>query len=419
MKSEVQYQLKLLKKDKAIDMENISGEQVGKGGEALAESLCKLFNRILVDKEIPWQWKNAKIFLIPKKGNSKSLSNLRPISIIPILYKIFAKTIQKRIKPTLEEYQTCDQAGFRKSFSTLDHILAVKQLIEKSKQYNTKIYMALIDYKKAFDTVKHQYMIEAISKAGVDEGYIEIIKAIYENPKAVVSLENLGREFQLQRGLRQGDPLSPDLFNCVIQTVFDGRSNEDRGVKINGKILDNLKFADDVILFEQSAEKLEKAIGEIASLSAQAGLEINLEKTHILTNDSKKDIKLHNTSLNYASETVYLGQIISFENQMEKEIKRRIDLSWKAFWKLKRIFKGNFRNALKFKMLEKCIYPVLCYGCQTWTLTKNTMNRLEVAQRKFIRSILKHLKMSVKFVVFFFSYFFVTYFTGITLCLLC
>lgn len=337
---------------------------------------------------IPHQWKLSKIILIPKKGNQNNISNFRPISIISILYKIFAKIIQKRIKPTIETFQTCDQAGFRKSFATTDHILVLRELMQKATDYKFEIYLGFIDFKKAFDTVSHDYMLEALARAGLEKGYISIIKEIYNNAEALVMLETLGDKFPLQRGVKQGDPLSPDLFNCTIQNVFNERKISKGGINIAGKTLDNLRFADDVVLVESSADKLEEAMNEIAIKAREAGLEINQGKTHILTNGPKKQIKLENEVLNYEDEVTYLGQILSFDDMMNKELRRRSDLAWKSYWKLKHIFKNNFSLDIKIQMWEKCILPIITYGCQTWTLSKKNKKFLEVLQRRFLRSIL-------------------------------
>lgn len=225
--------------------------------------------------------------------------------------------------------------------------------------------MGFIDFKKACDIIKHPYMLNALKKAGVEDWYVDIIEEIYSNLRAEVCLEKPGKELRIQRGVRQGDPLSPDLFNHVIQKIFNEINLENSGISIAGHTLSNLKFADDVVLFQDTAAKLEKALNELTNFCKPAGLELNLNKTFILTNSTQTEIKINNLPIKYEDEVTYLGQKITFNNMMEKELQTRISNSWKGFWKLQKIFKGNFDLKLKIKTSERCIYPILIYSCQT------------------------------------------------------
>ncbi|PSN53618.1 hypothetical protein C0J52_00905 [Blattella germanica] len=94
----------------------------------------------------------------------------------------------------------------------------------------------------------------------------------------------------------------------------------------------------------------------------------------------------------YVQEYTYLGQQISFQDKMEKEIQRRITLARREFWALKFIILDHTVHTLsrtnKFNTLKVCVYPVLLYGCQTWTLTSKLKNKIGICQRKMQRKIL-------------------------------
>jgi len=189
--------------------------------------------------------------------------------------------------------------------------------------------------------------------------------------------------------VKQEDPLSPDLFGCVIQCVFNNCKYLGNGINVNGDKLTNLKFADDVVLIAESAIELANALGDVAGRAGEAGLEINSQKTFIMTNSTKTKISLSGSELKYAEEVTYLGQVISFHDMTNKEIKKRKELCWKGYWKLKRIFRGNFSIDQKIKILDKCIYPIITYGCQSWIFTKKCNNFLEILQRRLLRAIIK------------------------------
>ena len=133
-------------------------------------------------------WHEAKIVILFKKGDPKDIKNYRPISLLSHSYKIFTRLLQTRIERTLDENQPREQAGFRKGYSTTDHLQALNQIIEKSNEYNLPLCIGFIDYEKAFDTVEHFAIFEALRKTNVNETYINILQNIYNQATARVHL---------------------------------------------------------------------------------------------------------------------------------------------------------------------------------------------------------------------------------------
>ena len=98
---------------------------------------------------------------------------------------------------------------------------------------------------------------------------------------------------------------------------------------------------------------------------------------------------LDGTNIPYVNEYVYLGQLISFDDSMEREVQRRITLAWRAFWSLKFVLLDkSLSRTLRIESLETCIYPVVLYGSQTWSLTSRQRRMLQLCQRKMVRKIL-------------------------------
>lgn len=117
-------------------------------------------------------------------------------------------------------------------------------------------------------------------------------------------------------------------------------------------------------------------------------------KIKILTNGIIHNIQIDGNLIEYVNDYIYLGQSVSFEDTTEKEINRRIAISWKKYWSYKEIMKNkNINFRLKTKLYEMAILPCLTYGCQTWILRKNDENRMSVQQRKMERSML-NIKLS-------------------------
>ena len=205
--------------------------------------LTKIFNNILKTKQISDSWHEAKIVILFKKGDPKDIKNYRPISLLSHSYKIFTRLLQTRIERTLDENQPREQPGFRKGYSTTDHLQALNQIIEKSNEYNLQLCIGFIDYEKAFDTVEHFAIFEALRKTNINETYINILQNIYSPATARIHLDKLvSDEFPIHRGVRKGDPLSPQLFTAFMEEVFK-KADISEGVNVDGENLTNLGSA--------------------------------------------------------------------------------------------------------------------------------------------------------------------------------
>ena len=305
-------------------------------------------------------------------------------------YKLFSKIITRRITKILDENQPQEQAGFRSGFSTIDHLQTVNQIMEKTREYNLELYIAFIDFAKAFDSVEHPSVLEALFEQGIERKYVRLLAKIYSNTQAKIRTDQVGLSFALQRGVRQGDPMSPKLFTCLLEHIFRQLDWQNRGIEIDGRRLSNLRFADDIILFTNSAAELQIMLDQLRNQCTKAGLLINTSKTKIITNGVEAQISIGQELISYVEDYVYLGQVISFRNSSSKEVKRRITIAWRKFWNLSFILLDkSLKIKIKSEILNKCILPALLYGAQTWNLTQQQKTSLQVAQRKMERKILQ------------------------------
>lgn len=376
------------KMEKAPGPDKITNELLKGTLEDLLPILTSIFNEILITESIPTQWKTSHIILILKKGHKEDIENYRPISLMSNIYKVFSKIILQRISKILDENQPREQAGFRQKYSTIDHIFTVKQIMEKYKEYNKNLYMAFIDYSKAFDSISHKAIWESLENQGIPSKYINIIKNIYSNSVARIKLETLGKQFKIEKGVRQGDPLSPKLFSAALENIFRKLDWSSLGLNIQGEKLNHLRFADDIVLFEENPLHLQEMLNSLNEESKKVGLFMNKDKTKLLTNSEPVPISIDNQLIEYVSEYIYLGQIISHSDQSTKEINRRTANGWKKYWSLKEVFKSNeLSMQIKRKVFESCVLPVITYGCETWSLTKQHREKLERCQRAMERSM--------------------------------
>ena len=148
--------MKEIRNGKSPGFDDIPAELWKAAGEDGIKVMWKLCNKIWRKVEWPTDWERAVFIPIPKKGNIKECSNHRTISLISHASKILLKIINNRLKQKLESEIAEEQAGFRAGRGTRDHIVNIRNIIEKCRGHSEPLYLCFIDYSKTFDCVCHQ-----------------------------------------------------------------------------------------------------------------------------------------------------------------------------------------------------------------------------------------------------------------------
>ena len=214
---ELQSAISKLKAGKSPDGNGIRAEDIKDCSDETREMMRQIFNEVIKRNNFtPEEWKKVKIKMIYKKGDVEDVSNYRPICSLPAMYKLFSTILYGRVYPMLDQNQAEDQAGFRKTYQTTDHLATYRMLEQKCQEWRIKMWTATVDFMKAFDSISHNSIWEALLSCNVDHGYVCLLRKIYKDQKASVQTDEESETFDIQKGSKQGDPMSSLLFNTVL-----------------------------------------------------------------------------------------------------------------------------------------------------------------------------------------------------------
>ena len=415
MRTELVSAIKGLKSNKCKDTAGIKAEMLKMGGESLVDVLLELYNRVVTQTmEIPKSWKHSVITVLYKSGDAMLPQNYRPICIIPILYKLFSKLLYNRLYPILDKAQCADQAGFRHRFSTVDHMFVCTMVFEKSEEFQLNSWIAALDFKKAFDSIDQKYLWQALGEQEVPKGYIDVLRNLYRNQSAQVKTDKMSRKFTIEKGTKQGDPLSSLLFNSLLEKMMTTVKTKIFGKKYGIQLgssdssrITNLRFADDVLLIGRSLTQITSMLEEVYKEAQACGLQLHPEKTKIITSTNRTEGRPRNRNVKIGDMKIeiltrdtaikYLGRKISFGEYHEDELASRIRAGWAKFAQHKQeLTSKHYSLNDRLRLFTSVITPTVLYGSECWTMTKIMDNALKTTQRKMLRMILGHGRRRVQ-----------------------
>ena len=175
------------------------------------------------------------------------------------------------------------QAGFRKGRGTRDQIANIHCIIEKAREFQKNI--CFIDYAKAFDCVDHNKLWKILQEMGIPDHLNCLLRNLYAGQETTVRTGHGTTDwFQIGKGVRQGCVLSPCLFNLYAEYIMRnaGLDETQVGIKIAGKNINNLSYADDTTLMAETEEELKSLLMQVKEGSEKVSLKLNIQKTKIM-----------------------------------------------------------------------------------------------------------------------------------------
>lgn len=400
LKSEVKDSILALKNNKTPGPDNVHCEILKilcKTDEIFLNNLTELFNNIYDSGQFPEDWLQSTFIAIPKKPNAKLCDQHRLISLINHVTKSFTKIIHKRIYNKCEANISRSQFGFRKALGTREAIFGLQVLVQRCRDVNKDAYLCFVDFKKAFDTVNHEQLLNILQKTDIDDKDVKIMASLYWGQTARVRVGNEFTELaEIKRGVRQGCILSPLLFNIYSEEIFKkSLENAKEGIRINGELTNNIRYADDTVILASSIEELQQIMERVNVASEEYGISLNFSKTKWMLISKRQQpppqqLRIQNQLINQVESYIYLGTTVTAEWMQSTEIRARIEQARAAFNNMKRLFTSkDLSLPLKIRLVKCYVFPVLLYGAEAWTLTEALMKKLEAFEMWVYRRILR------------------------------
>lgn len=356
--------------------------------------LADLFTAFLESQSTPDSWRHCRIYTIHKSGDAARCSNYRPISLQSVVYKTFASILTRRLTKHVEKHSLLSnaQGGFRANRTCAEKIDLLSQLVKRHKAKGMESHVLFADIKKAYDSVPIDALLGTLADHRLDPNFIALIQNIYDrNTADVITIHGTTDPFKVERGVKQGDPLSCMLFNLFIEPALDWIQQAQKSP------LENIMaFADDMSIITTDIESLQHKVDMLQTYLHANGLELGVSadksKTVYMTNNEQSNLticKVRHAPQNNGDillqklhERTALPKMTGRESYRYLGVRWNIELNFEghlssAEGKLKaicmRLQNAHYTRMQTVMIINRIIVPALTYGFE---ITKPTKTRV-------------------------------------------
>ena len=227
----------------------------------------------------------------------------------------------------------------------------------------------------------------------IPDHFICLLRSLYAGQKATVENGNGTMDwFKIGKGVHQGCILSPCLFNFYAEYIMRNAGLEEgqAGIKTAGRNINSLRYADDTTRMAESEEELKSLLMKVKEENAKVGLNLNIQKMKIMASGPITSWEIDGETVEIVLDFIFGGSKVTADGDCSHEIKRRLLLGRKVMTNLDSIFKSrDITLPIKVRLVKAMVFPVVMYGCESWTVKKAEHRRIDAFELRYWRRLLR------------------------------
>ena len=402
---EVVETLTRMKRHKAPGEDGIPADflklALGEASSDMRRGMLALLNLTWKSTTLPAAWQNSVVVSIPKKGDLTDMNNYRGISLMSTMLKILMGIISERLNSAFEAKDLFNpaQAGFRRIEECVTQTGCLLEVARRREIKGRETYLLFVDLKKAYDTVPQEALMAKLDHYGVRGRMLGFIRELYSKSMITVrSGDRLSEPVRLERGVRQGCPLSPVLFNIFINDILDGA--EDLGVKVpglgEGVRIPGLMFADDLVTLSADGAKMRRMANHLSEWTTANEMAVGILKCGVMVvggkgpplADREDSWEINGERVPVVQSYKYLGVDITPNLDLSQMMQGRKDSTRKLLATVHQFLrKKEVPIPMKMSVMRGVVMPRLLFGAEVYGMSKKITYKMQTMVNRSLRKV--------------------------------